>query len=160
MDITRHLKTRGPSASHVLILGARNVDETITIARRHHAHAGEGRPFVPLTWAGLPDVLIESEILGHVRDGFPGAFREKPGALEIAAGGTLVLLDGVETLPSSVTARLTRVLMTGRASRVGSLYATYAIDVSLVGTLRRPIDARADPALTRLCACFTILNAV
>jgi transcriptional regulator with GAF, ATPase, and Fis domain len=143
---------------HVLLLGPRPVDEILAIARSYHARAGDERPFMPLTWAGMPDRVVESEIFGHVRDGFPGAFRDKPGALEVAAGGTLVLMDDVETLPPAVTSRLTRALMTRHASRLGRQDALYPLDVSLVGTLTRSLDRSADHALTQLCAYFTIIH--
>jgi transcriptional regulator with GAF, ATPase, and Fis domain len=145
---------------HVLIVGARNVDEILAIARSYHARAGEDRPFVPLTWAGLPDPVIESELFGHVRDGFPGAFRDKPGAVEVAGGGTLVLIDSVETFSSVLISRLTRALMTCHASRMGRRYTPYVFDVSIVGTLARPLDSSADHALTKLCAYFTTVHTV
>jgi len=149
-----------PLGRHVLIVGARNVDEILAIARAYHARAGGDGPFVPLTWAGLPDPVVESEFFGHVRDGFPGAFRDKPGAVEVAAGGTLVLIDSVETLPSVLTSRLTRALMTRHASRIGRRYTPYAVDISIVGTLARPLDSSADHALAKLCAYFTTVHTV
>jgi DNA-binding NtrC family response regulator len=143
--------------AHALIIGARSLDTVLVVARRLHGARGRG-PFVHVPWTlGQPATLAESEIFGHVRNGFRGAFRDKPGALELAAGGTL-LLEHLDELPARVAEQLTCALVTGRASRIGSPDADYPVDVSVVATVSRPLDGRLDPILTSLCAHFTIID--
>jgi len=76
-------------------------------------------PFVPLSCAGLPDSLIESELFGYVKGAFTGAQQDRPGWFEAAERGTL-FLDDIQRIGLSVQAKLLRVLDTNEFCPVGS----------------------------------------
>lgn len=75
-------------------------------------------PFLKIDCASLPSELVESELFGHERGSFTGAVARKPGRLEMAESGTIVL-DEVAALSSAVQAKLLRVLEDRTFSRLG-----------------------------------------
>lgn len=87
-------------------------------ARLIHEQEGNGRPFVSINVAALPENLFESELFGHVRGAFTGADQNKMGLAEAAHGGDL-FLDEVEALPANQQAKLLRFLESGEIRRVG-----------------------------------------
>src|SRR5262249_45409511 len=89
-------------------------------------------PMVRLNCATLQKSLIELELFGYERGAFAGAADGKPGVLERADGGTL-LLDEVNELPGQAQAQLLRVLEDQRVTRLGGVYAR-AIDLRVVAT--------------------------
>src|SRR3978361_1399731 len=75
----------------VLITGESGAGKEV-VARRVYARSNRaGRSFVAVNCAGLPETLLESELFGHVRGSFTGAYRDKPGKLETAHTGTISL---------------------------------------------------------------------
>jgi transcriptional regulator with PAS, ATPase and Fis domain len=107
------------SDAKVLITGETGVGKEV-VARLIHQKSHRARgPLVTVNCAGLPDSLLESELFGHVRGSFTGAYRDKPGLLEMADGGTLFLDELVE-MPKASQAKLLRVIQDGVVRRVGS----------------------------------------
>ena len=79
------------SDAKVLITGESGVGKEI-VAHTIHAHSPRASAvFAPVNCAGLPETLLESELFGHVRGSFTGAYRDKPGKLESAHNGTVFL---------------------------------------------------------------------
>ena len=69
--------------------------------------------------AGLPETLLESELFGHVKGSFTGAYRDKPGKLEMADGGT-IFLDEIGEMTLRMQGLLLRFLETGELQKVGA----------------------------------------
>src|SRR4029453_2973376 len=90
------------------------------VARRIHQRSGRARAaLVSVNCDGLPDYLLQSELFGHLRGSFPGAYREKPGLLELAPNGTL-FLDGLDRVSLAMQARLVGLLESGEVQRIGA----------------------------------------
>ena len=79
---------------------------------------GDGRPFVAVNCAAIPENLIESELFGHEKGSFTGAVQSKPGKFELASGGT-IFLDEVAKLSLKAQAALLRVIQEQELERVG-----------------------------------------
>jgi transcriptional regulator with GAF, ATPase, and Fis domain len=88
---------------------------------------------------GLPDVLLESELFGHVRGSFAGAYRDKPGLLELAENGT-AFLDEVGEMSTRIQAALLRFLASGDIQRVGADCSHVGVNVRLVTTTHRDLQ--------------------
>jgi DNA-binding NtrC family response regulator len=99
-------------------------------------------PFVAVNCAALPAPLIEAELFGHERGAFTGARERRPGLLEIASGGTL-LLDEVGDLPLDVQGKFLRVLEERRVRRLGAR-AEVEVDLRVLAATHR--DLRAEVA--------------
>jgi len=89
-----------------------------------------GAPFVPINCGALPEGLIESELFGHVKGAFTGAFRDKKGRFELADAGT-AFLDEVTELSNTMQAKLLRFLQEGKFERVGG-EQTIRVDVRVI----------------------------
>ncbi|HYX45830.1 MAG TPA: sigma-54 dependent transcriptional regulator [Sphingomicrobium sp.] len=121
----------------LLILGEPGTGKE-TIARAIHAASLRAKgPLLTLDCKAIPANIIDSELFGHEKGAFPGAFSAKSGKLVQADGGTLVL-DEIAALPSETQERLDRMLATGEVRPVG-LNGSYSVDVRVIATSSRPL---------------------
>jgi len=135
------LRDAARSDAKVLITGESGVGKELAARTVHAFSARSSGPLVALNSAGVPDTLIESELFGHVRGSFTGAYRDKPGLFELARGGT-VLLDEVGEMSLRMQSLLLRFLETGEIQPVGSDRPRTRVDVRVIAmTNRRLIDA-------------------
>lgn len=127
------------SDAKVLITGESGVGKEL-VARAIHGHGQRAdRPFMPMNCAGLPETLLESELFGHVKGSFTGAYRDKPGKLEIADGGT-VFLDEVGEMSLRMQGLLLRFLETGELQKVGAERFGKPTNVRVLAATNRHLD--------------------
>jgi DNA-binding NtrC family response regulator len=127
----------------VMILGETGVGKEV-VARWLHAESGRhDRPFVAVNCSGIPDTLLESELFGHARGSFTGAYRDKAGLLRHANRGTL-FLDEVGEMSLRMQAVLLRFAETGEVQPIGSEAAVSRTNVRLVTATNRDLRAQIE----------------
>jgi DNA-binding NtrC family response regulator len=140
MPLDRFVALIAKSSLPVLILGETGAGKEVMALRIHRGSArGEG-PFVQINCAAFPETLLESELFGHEKGAFTGATHAKPGLIETADGGTLVL-DEVGEMPAGAQATLLRALETQEVRRIGSLRPT-TVNVRIISATNRDLESR------------------
>ncbi len=124
------------SDAKVLITGESGTGKELVANAIHSGSSRVERPFVAVNCAGLPETLLESELFGHVKGSFTGAYRDKPGKLEMAAQGTM-FLDEIGEMTLRMQGLLLRFLETGEIQKVGTDRAIGRVDVRVVAATNR-----------------------
>ena len=119
LDVLSIARRSAAGDAKVLVTGESGVGKDV-IARYIHFNSKRARgPFIAVNCAGLTETLLESELFGHVKGSFTGAYRDKRGKLQMADGGTL-FLDEVGEMSLRMQALLLRFLETGEIQSVGA----------------------------------------
>ena len=128
----------GPTEVNVLVLGPTGTGKELVARALHACSQRRGQPFVPVHCGALSAELLESELFGHVRGSFTGAYRDQDGLLETADGGTL-FLDEVGEMPLPMQVKLLRFLQEGSFVPVGGRQQCHA-NVRVVAATHRPLE--------------------
>ena len=123
----------------VLLRGESGVGKDLVARAIHHASQRWEQPYVKINCAALPAELLESELFGHEKGAFTGAYRKKLGKFEFANKGTL-FLDEIGDLPLSLQAKLLHVLQDHEYSRVGGR-ETIQVDARIIASTNRDLEA-------------------
>jgi two-component system response regulator AtoC len=123
----------------VLLRGESGVGKEVVARAIHKASPRFAKQFLKVNCAALPSELLESELFGHEKGAFTGAYRQKPGKFEAADQGTL-LLDEIGEMPLRLQAKLLHVLQDGEFSRVGG-EKIIDTDVRLIAATNRDLEA-------------------
>lgn len=132
----------GPTKSSVLITGETGTGKELVAQAIHHNSLLAEKTLVTVNCAALPTELIESELFGHVKGAFTGAFTERAGRFLLADKSTL-FLDEVGELPLSVQAKLLRVLQEGEFQPLGSS-ETIRVNVRIVAATHRDLGREVE----------------
>ena len=120
----------------VLITGESGVGKDLIAREIHGRSSRASRSFIAVNCAGLTETLLESELFGHVKGSFTGAYRDKPGKLQLAHRGTL-FLDEVGEMSLRMQALLLRFLENGEIQAVGADHIKSTVDVRVVAATNR-----------------------
>jgi DNA-binding NtrC family response regulator len=123
----------------VMIRGESGTGKELAARSIHASGSWHDKPFVVVDCGALSATLIESELFGHVRGAFTGAYEKKPGLLAMAAGGT-VLLDEVADLPVELQAKLLRVTQEGEFRPIGG-NSSVRLEARIIATTNRDLEA-------------------
>jgi two-component system response regulator AtoC len=127
------------TSAAVLLTGESGVGKEVVARAIHRASPRADRAFLKVNCAALPEELLESELFGHQRGAFTGAYRDKPGKFELAEKGTL-MLDEIGEVPFRLQAKLLHVLQDGEFARVGGERVLES-DVRVLAATNRDLEA-------------------
>lgn len=116
--IFRQIQTLANTDSTVLITGESGTGKELIAKALHYSGVRQNAPFVIIDCGGLTETILESEIFGHIKGAFTGAYSNKKGYLEVAEGGTL-FFDEIAELPYLLQKKLLRVIQEREFSQVG-----------------------------------------
>ncbi len=128
----------GPTTARVLITGENGTGKELVARALHEASPRHDRAFVEVNCAAIPSELIESELFGHVKGSFTGAFADRAGKFEQADGGTL-FLDEIGDMSLSAQAKLLRVLQEGVVTRIGGA-KQIQVDVRVLAATNKDLE--------------------
>jgi transcriptional regulator with PAS, ATPase and Fis domain len=140
-DLEQEVEYAARSDAKILITGESGVGKEILARLIHRGSNRSHSQLLTINCAGLPDSLLESELFGHVRGAFTGAYRDKIGLLELANHGT-IFMDEVGEMTLRMQALLLRFLETGEIQRVGSDRPQARVDVRVIAATNRNLGDR------------------
>src|SRR3970282_2054517 len=136
LDLLSVADRAAASDGKVLITGETGVGKDLFARRIHARSRRRNYPFVAVNCAGLTESLLESELFGHVKGSFTGAYRDKPGKLQAAHRGT-IFLDEVGEMSPRMQAMLLGFLENGEIQAVGADANATRVDVRVVAATNR-----------------------
>jgi len=140
-ELREEMQYAARSDAKILVTGESGVGKEV-LARLIHKQSSRSRgQLVTINCAGLPDSLLESELFGHVRGSFTGAYRDKAGLLETANNST-IFMDEVGEMSLRMQALLLRFMESGEIQRVGAERAQARVDVRVIAATNRNLSER------------------
>ncbi len=142
------------SDAPVIIFGESGTGKELVAKAIHETGNRKRKPFVKMNCAALSESLLESELFGHIKGAYTGAYRSREGRFEAARGGD-ILLDEIGDLPLSIQAKLLRVLEEKVIERVGD-NRPIPVDVRIISATNRDLKLLVDEGAFRNDLFFRI----
>ena len=141
-EVLRNIRIVAPTDATVLVYGETGTGKEL-IARAIHDLSGRSKqPFIKVNCAAIPATLLESELFGHEKGSFTGAFAQKLGRFELAHKGTL-FLDEIGEIPLELQSKLLRAIQEQELERLGG-NRTIHVDIRLVAATNRNLKEMVD----------------
>ncbi|MGB2685282.1 MAG: sigma-54 dependent transcriptional regulator, partial [Olleya sp.] len=131
-----------PTNATVLLLGESGTGKELLARAVHNISNRNSKPLIKVNCSAIPRELIESELFGHKKGSFTGAFSDKIGKFELADGGTL-FLDEIGELPLDMQPKILRFLQEGEIEVVGGL-GSKKLDVRVIAATNRNLLAEIE----------------
>jgi len=137
-ELFRVIPRIAQSNSNVLITGESGSGKELVAHAMHNLSHRKEKNIVTINCAAFPEGLLESELFGHMKGAFTGAVYNKQGLFEIADGGS-VFLDEIAEMPTSLQAKLLRVLENGTFRRIGGT-TDIKVDVRVISATNKELN--------------------
>jgi transcriptional regulator with PAS, ATPase and Fis domain len=138
MELREEIARISGTEAKILVTGESGVGKELVARAIHAGSRRAGNPYIAMNCAGMPETLLESELFGHVKGSFTGAYRDKAGKLELAGSGT-VFLDEVGEMTLRMQGLFLRFLETGELQKVGSDGPTGRVNVRVIAATNRDL---------------------
>lgn len=136
MEMVRQV---APLSSPVLLRGETGTGKEVIANAIHNLSGRRKGPFIKVNCGAIPETLMDSELFGHEKGAFTGAFKKSRGRFERANGGT-IFLDEIGELTPNAQVRLLRVLQERTIERVGG-GESISIDIRIIAATHRDLEA-------------------
>ena len=137
-DLLQRIEKVAPTPARVLIVGENGSGKELVARAIHGGSPRADKPFVEVNCAAIPSELIESELFGHMKGSFTGAFADRSGKFEQADGGTL-FLDEVGDMSQATQAKVLRALQEGVVTRIGAA-KSIKVDVRVIAATNKALE--------------------
>ncbi|HVO36300.1 MAG TPA: sigma-54 dependent transcriptional regulator [Gemmatimonadales bacterium] len=137
-QVIERIERVAPTPARLLITGENGTGKELVARAVHRLSPRAQRAFVEVNCAAIPAELIESELFGHVKGSFTGAFADRVGKFELADGGTL-FLDEVGDMSAAAQAKVLRVLQEGVITPIGSSRSV-KVDVRVIAATNKKLE--------------------
>ncbi|MBU3948225.1 MAG: sigma 54-interacting transcriptional regulator [Proteobacteria bacterium] len=137
-QVTEMVGQVAPLASPVLLLGETGTGKEVIATAIHNLSSRKNGPFIKVNCGAIPESLMDSELFGHEKGAFTGAFFQKRGRFERAQGGT-IFLDEIGELTPGAQVRLLRVIQEKEIERVGGT-ETIKVDIRVIAATHRNLE--------------------
>jgi two-component system response regulator HydG len=139
-------RAAGTSAT-ILITGESGTGKELVARAIHYRSPRAAAPFVPVNCGGIPQELLESELFGHIKGAFTGAYETRAGFFQTAEGGT-IFLDEISDMPITMQVKLLRVLQDREVRMVGSSRPK-TVDVRILCATNKDLGGLVDQGAFR-----------
>ena len=138
-SVMEQIRQVAPTHATVLITGPSGTGKELAARAVHQLSLRKSHPMITVNCTAISENVIESELFGHVKGAFTGAWKDKKGLVEEADGGTL-FLDEIGDLGFSMQTKLLRLLQEGEYKPVGSTRTRHA-DIRFVAATNHDLEA-------------------
>jgi len=146
-DLFSLIRKVAPTDSTVLVYGESGTGKELVARAIHYNSKRRDKPFEPINCAALPEPLLESELFGHVKGAFTGAYADKEGLFVAADKGT-IFLDEIGAMSTAMQSKLLRVLQEREIKRVGETRQR-KIDVRVIAATNEKLGEKVKQAAFR-----------
>jgi two-component system nitrogen regulation response regulator NtrX len=137
-DVLDVIDKVAPTNARVLIMGENGTGKELVARAIYSGSPRAGKRFVEVNCAAIPSELIESELFGHMKGSFTGAFTDRAGKFEQADGGVL-FLDEVGDMSAAAQAKVLRALEEGQVTRIGAT-RPISVDVRVIAATNKQLE--------------------
>ncbi len=155
--LRQQIHDAAPHKSTILITGESGTGKELIANALHRLSRRAQAPLIPFNCTAAPSELIESQLFGHRKGSFTGAFTDSPGIIRAAHGGTLCL-DEIGDLSPTIQPKLLRFLQEGEVLTVGE-HTPRLVDVRVIAATNKNLEVEVEAGRFRL-DLFHRLNVV
>lgn len=127
-----------PTDAGILISGETGTGKELIARLIHQRSSRKNKPFITVNCGAIPESLLESELFGHEKGAFTGAYTQHKGKFEIAQGGT-IFLDEIGELPLSLQVKILRAIENKEIDRIGGK-STIKLDVRVIAATNKNLE--------------------